>query len=329
MLKRRICAILLGVLVLSTAAPAQIDPQNFLGRLGNKKYSIDYDFAGTFREGAEDQNTEVGWTQQEIRGLVPISQSDRHELSGWMKLGALDLCGDMRLPDSGEDFPNELYDVQLGVGGRYKLDNDWIVGGMFGFGSPSDKPFASVEEVTVNANLFLEMPFGKGKSWLFLLNYANNREFLPHVPLPGFAFNYRPDENLHVIAGAPFSMIRWRPASADAFELSASYFFLRTVHAKVSYEFMPDWKVYVGFDWQNDRWYRHDRYYDDDRLFLVEKRVNLGVRWDVSEDIYIDAFGGYGFNRFWFEGDGFDQDDRNRIDISDGMLAGLRAGVKF
>lgn len=321
---------LLCVLALGSTALAQPDmARMFSPRMGNLKFDIAYDGRGYFDQGTSNAGEDMGWVDQDLRLSAPILQNETFEWSVYTGVGALTTSDDVHLPDTRERFPRALYDIRLGTVVRKKFENRWIVGGQFEIGSPSDRPFASIQETEVMANAFLQIPWMRGLSWLFMVNYSSNREFLQHVPIPGVALNYRPNRNLHVIAGVPFSMVRWRPEFADAFELSASYFMMRTVHAKISYDLLKQVKLYVGYDWENERYYRHDRYYDRHRLFSYEMRVKTGVRWEITEDIFVDAFGGYVFDRFWFEATDFDDRGRNRIDVSDGMFLGLRAGARF
>jgi hypothetical protein len=68
---------------------------------------------------------------------------------------------------------------------RWKLDNGWIVGGDLVVGSASDRPFASIDEISFQADALLRVPWRESFAWIFLLNYSNIREFAPHFPLPG------------------------------------------------------------------------------------------------------------------------------------------------
>lgn len=329
-MKLRTSLVVLTILVSGGFAAAQPDMGQMLSpRMGNLKFDIAYDGSGYFKEGTSGFGREMGWVDNDVRFSAPLMQNETFEWSAYAGVGAMKTTGDAYLPDSWDRFPRALWDIRFGTVVRKKLENQWIIGGQLEVGSPSDKPFASLEETSVTANAFVQIPWMKGLSWVILMNYSSNREFLPHAPLPGVALNYRPDRNLHVIAGVPFSMVRWRPKFADAFELSASYFMMRTVHAKIGYDLMKNLQVYVGYDWDNERYFRHDRLYDHHRLFYYEMRLKTGVRWEISKDIYVDAFGGYAFDRFWFEASEFDDRDRNRIEISDGMFLGLRAGLRF
>jgi hypothetical protein len=201
------------------------------------------------------------------------------------------------------------------------------VGPSFEFGSPSDKPFASGDEILVNASGYLRIPRNEQSAWLVLVNFSNNRDFLANVPIPGFAYAYRPDQKLTLVGGIPFSMVRWRPA--DRWTVEGSFFIPRTAFAKLSYQLTDPLQLYAAFDWTNQRYFRHERRDDDDRLFYFQKRALAGARWQIDPDCFLDLSGGWAFDRFWFEGEDYGDRGDNRIDISDGPVMQMRFVLKF
>lgn len=322
---------LVVIILLALACPAAAQPDLgrwFSPRMGQMKYEVKYTGEGYLEQGTS-QPGDLGFARQWLQVMGPILQDPNQEISANVGVGAVTSTGDAHLPDTRDRFPRVLYDTVVGTTWRRRLENGWIIGANMQVGSPSDKPFASVEEVSVQGNGFVQIPWREHLSWLVMVNYSNNREFLPNVPIPGVALNYQPSRNLHVIAGVPFSMVRWRPEAADAFELSASYMMIRTLRAKLGYDLLENVQLYAGFDWRNWRYFRHDRLYDHHRLFYYEKRVRMGVQWEINEDLSLDGYGGYSFDRFWFEGPGYDDRDRNRLDVSDGPFVGLNLRWAF
>jgi hypothetical protein len=226
-----------------------------------------------------------------------------------------------------DQLPGELWDVSLGAGYRHKFDNDWVAGAQFAFGSASDRPFASGEEITVTANGFLRIPAGETDGWVFLLNYSNNREFLPNVPIPGIAYDWDPGETVRALLGIPLTSVRWEPL--DRLTLEGFYFIPRTIRAKVGYQLLDPLQLYATFAWDNDRFFRADRDDDDDRLFFYEKRVMGGVRWDITEDVWLDLAGGYVFDRFFFEAEEYDDRHGHKLEIDDGPVLRLQLGLSL
>jgi len=296
-------------------------------RVGEAKPAIDYSLTSHFNEPVAQQRTKMHMVQHDFRFSFPLSQSEHHEWTLQTNLKALDLDSDARLPDTCDLFPGELWDVRFGTTYRHLFDNGWMGGGNLTVGSPSDRPFASGEGILVAATGFLRVPHSERNAWLFFLNYSNNREFLPNVPVPGVAYHYRPDEHLSLLAGIPMTMIRWEPL--DKLALEASYFIPRTVHAQVGYDLLEPLRVYAGFDWTNQRFFRHDRPDDDDRLCYYEKRVALGTRWDIRDNVWLDVAGGWAFDRFWFEGEDYGDRGDNRLGLSDGPFVKLQLGLRL
>ena len=199
------------------------------------------------------------------------------------------------------------------------------------FGSASDEPFASPDEMTANVSWFIGLwpPSGNSDSFAFYINWQNNRDFLNRRPIPGFAYRYKQGDWFTSLIGFPDNAIAWRPL--EWLELSASYTFPRTVHSQIGVRPLrdQDLKLFAGFDWTNQRYYRRDRRDVRDRLWYVEKSVSAGLRWEIDKRFFLEAVGGYAFDRFWFEADTYEDRSLNRIDISDGPFLTLTVGFRF
>lgn len=316
-----------ALIVLSPVAWGQEQTAWLSPELGNAKLTTSYSFTSLFNEPVARQNTKMQMMQHDFRLSFPLLQDEQREWTMQARFGAMDIDTDARLPDTRQRFPGELWNVRVGTTYQQRLTNGWIGGGNLVIGSPSDRPFASGDEILVNASGFLIVPDSEQSEWVFFLNYSNNRDFLQHVPLPGVAYGYRPDERLSVLAGVPVSMVRWTPI--ERLELEASYFIPRTVHAKVGYHLVESLQLYAGFDWASQRYFRHDRYDSDDRLFYFEKQVAIGARWDIQENIWLDVSGGWAFDRFWFEGEDYGDRGDNRLDLSDGPMFKFQLGLRL
>jgi hypothetical protein len=179
----------------------------------------------------------------------------------------------------------------------------------------------------VTATGLTRIPHGERGAWLLMLHYANARDWLPHVPLPGVAYEYRPNDQLLATLGVPFSSIRYSPIPALTFE--GFYVLPRGVSTKVTYAVDERLKLYAGFDWTSRSYFRHDRDDDDDRLTHYQKRIEAGVRMDITDKLRLDVTGGFAFDRFWFEGEDYGDRGDNRLDIGDGpfVAASLRVSL--
>ena len=295
--------------------------------IGHTKLRTSYDVTSFFNEPVARQGTKMWMMQHDFRLSFPVLQDEQREWTVQARFRALDLDTDARLPDTRERFPGELWDVRVGTTYRQRLANDWITGGNLTIGSPSDRPFASDDETLANATGFLLVPDSQHSNWVFSVNYANNRDFLRNIPLPGVAYDYRPDQRLRVLAGVPMSMLRWSPI--DRLALEASYFIPRTIHAQVSFDLAEALQLHAGFDWSSQRYFRHDRRDHDDGLSYYQKRVAIGARWDLQEKVWLDLSGGWAFDRFWFEGEDYGDRGNNRLDLSDGPMIKFELGLRI
>jgi len=82
--------------------------------------------------------------------------------------------------------------------------------------------------------------------------------------------------------------------------------------------------------WENDRYYRAGREDRADRLFWYEQRAEGGVILHPAGDMEVTLSGGYAFDRFFFEGESY-EDDRtdNRVDVADGPVIAVRGARRF
>src|SRR6266511_3479123 len=87
-------------------------------------------------------------------------------------------------------------------------------------------------------------------------------------------------------------------------------------------------RAYAGFDWDHDKYYRADRDDKDDKIFYYEKRLTAGVRFDLRH-VGFEVYGGWAFDRFYFEGDRYGNRHDNRIDVDDGPFIVGKVSVRF
>lgn len=319
--------ILVAMLALSSAA-ALADPfHRWTPDLGRLKASAEVETTGFTRQSWHGRDQEMGWLDFAAKGFIPVMQRERLEVSVQPHFSWRSIQGSGYLETDNHALPEDLYEIGVGSTLRMKLNNGWIVGANLDIASPSDKPFASIDEMTLNTTLFAQMPWKEALDLVAMVNLSNDRSVAPCVPLPGGGLHYYPSRELDVFVGLPFSSARWQPM--DNLTLSMRWLLLRDLHAKVSYRVCGPVSVYASFDWADDIWLRHDRHHDENRLTYEDKRVAAGVRWDFSEYMFIDASAGWAWDRFWYEGDSYADRDRNRIKLEEGCFGQIRVGLRF
>ena len=185
----------------------------------------------------------------------------------------------------------------------------------------------NIDETTVRATAYLRIPHKGTNSWFLFVSYSNNREFLNHIPLPGFAYWYAPSRRFFVILGVPFVTLTMRPT--DDTSLSLSYFAIHAVRASVKYQILEKLGLFATFAWANQAYYRADRLHHYDRLFYYEKRISTGVTVNLPREFIMEIAAGYSFDRFYFEAEDYDERNRNRLDVEDGSFLSLNVRVHF
>ena len=299
-----------------------MDPQ-----LGKLRSQGSFQVSQFFKREVQKQDTDISWTQQELKFFTPLVQDEDSEWGLLGQIGVIDIDSCAILADTGSKLPDHLWDIQLGGQYRRRLNQDWIGGLRISLGSASNKPFDSVEELIVNALGTLQIPHQDRNAWLFMLHYSNNRDFLPHVPIPGVAYLWQSQRTLRAVLGVPFAMVHWEPA--EQWSVDASYFVPRTIRTKLQYEIVQNLNLYAGFAWQNQRYFRAEREDEDDRLFYCDKRVLAGTVWQITERITLDVQAGFAFDSFFFEGEDYGDRGENRIEMQDGFYTGLQARIHF
>ena len=111
--------------------------------------------------------------------------------------------------------------------------------------------------------------------------------------------------------------------------MSALYVAVRTVDVRLTYQLFRPVRLWIGFDWTNDRFLLAERADPDDRLFYYEKRVRAGAIIGLARWLFTDITGGYSFDRFYFEGESYSDRNQNRIDVDSGPFVQFRVGARF
>jgi hypothetical protein len=325
--------LILLILLLVESAPAIAQPRGvlrlFSGDMGRETPSLVYSGKGSAYSNVQKQpGKDLQIFENKVHLSIPIHQGPDFEWLLTGRMTAQAIRTEALLPSTAEAFPSHLWDLGFGTAYRKRFDNGWIGGATLDVGSASDKPFFSMDETTVSANLFTRIPHVGENAWLLLLNYNNNREFLPHVPIPGVGYLFQKNRRYRIAAGVPFVFGKVRPWSGDL-SITFSYAPIRSVHAAVNYDLLRDLTVYGGFDWENDEFFRAQRRDKDWRLYYYEKRLAAGVRYQFDRRCFVDLSAGYAFDRMYFEGEKYSDNDFNRLDLDDGPFARIRIGLRY
>src|SRR5881409_2508231 len=322
--------VLIGALlvVLPLPAGAQSEFQSWLNpELGKQIARSDYRFTLYPDQRVKDQDSGFRLTEQRVTLFLPLAQDSANEFALAARTLAQEIDTRARFPNAGGRFPSELWDGSAGLGYRHKFDNNWIGGVAVTVGSASDEPFNSVDEMYFRLISMLRVPQGERNSWIFTLIYATDEEiFGETLPIPGLAYAWVPSDKFTAVIGFPFSLVRYKPFESHTLE--AEYYPFWTVRSRVTWEIFQPLRAYGGFQWDSDHFYRADRENKGDKIFYREMRLYAGLRFDLRQ-IGFDVTGGYAFNRFYFEGEGYSDRHDNRIDVGDTWFIVGKVNLRF
>lgn len=270
------------------------------------------------------QPTNLGFVRQDLSLSAPAwrDESDAVTWSAHVRANIYDTAA--VLSDSGRAFPDTLWNVGFGASYLHRFDNGWSAGGMVNLGSASDRPFNSFRDLTVGVGGFLRIPTSERSGWMLGATYSVTGE--APFPIPIVSYSWQPSDEFGMNIGLPFS-IRWRPVEDLLFDLS--YTPIRNVHARIGYRLMDGLGVYGGFDWTNEAYLLADRVDDRERLFYYEKTLSTGLRYDLSPTSAVDLSGGYAFDRFYFTGRQWSDQQHDRIDVGNGLFLSLRLQLRY
>jgi hypothetical protein len=297
----------------------------FSPTLGNMPLRASLGFTWYPEERVANQPTNLGYYREDFSISAPIWQDTRNEWSLSTAVRAEEFHTGAILPNTLQPFPDQLVDVRFGTSYRHQFENDWIAGIGGSFGSASDQPFHSVNELTGSLNAFLRVPQGDRNAFLFTISYSTNSEV--NFPIPGVAYLWVPSDYFQAVIGFPFASVTYRPT--DDLTLSLSYALLTTVHARATYRLAPRLRVYAAFDMENESYFRVGREDDRDRFFYYDDRASAGLLYTLGPNASLDLSGGYAFNRYYFEGQTLSDSQNNRIDVDAGPYLSIKLLIRY
>jgi hypothetical protein len=198
------------------------------------------------------------------------------------------------------DTPNDLVPEELiDLSAEYitpiaQFENGWYLGGRIGAGYAGEKLGDYSDGYYGKATLIVGRQLDKTSSILVALGYDGNRAIFPDLPLPFIAYTkLLRDPQLELVAGFPFTTVRYRPTKQWLFEATAT---IGTIAGRIEYNLTENVQLY-GFANDVSRAFRLDDLPNHDRLFFEQNRAEAGVVLKPRKDIGITLAGGYAFNQ--------------------------------
>lgn len=227
-------------------------------------------------------------------------------------------------PRNGQEFPESLWNIRLGMNYFRELQSDWKMGTGVSLGSASDRPFAALRDVNPTMFAFLSIPSRAQNSWNLSVFYSPISE-IP-FPIPGIAYYWYSSEALQMNIGLP-AQVTWQPT--ERFTVTASYMILHTITARGNWQLDENWSTYLAYENRNRAWFLNDRERDDERLFSYNQALLAGLQRTFFDKFLAELTAGYMFNRFYFISEDYSDRNLNRIDIDSGLTVSAQIGVVF
>ena len=145
-------------------------------------------------------------------------------------------------------------------------------------------------------------------------------------PIPGIAYEYNPSTSFQLTVGLPFSVV-WKPS--ESFRFDFAYVPPQSVRSQLTWQPLPWFALFGGFEWVNDSYQLADRPTRRDFFYAYEKRFPVGVRLQLGRSATLDLGGGYAFDRLFFTARRFNERDRDRVEVRPTAYAMLRFAIQL
>ena len=193
-----------------------------------------------------------------------------------------------------------------------------------GVGYAGDVPLSQGNAYYARGTLLVGRQFGKGDSLLIALDYNGNRAAYQDIPLPGFAYSKRINDEVGIVLGFPFSSITWE-STTNHLKGKLDYEFPGTFAAEASYPLTKQIAVYGNLRNILDGFHT-DAMPSNRRLFFEQKRIETGIRWEPAKEFTLVVGGGWAFDTRFERG--FDTRDTRNIERGTDELY-VRVGLEF
>ena len=224
---------------------------------------------------------------------------------------------------NGDSVPRQLWEASTTLSHLRKLESDRTILASLTIGSKGDKLFHQFTDTQFTSNLIYQIPGENESGWLYTLNFSNSRTFLNYVPLPGFAYYFRPAESLRLVLGVPFLALFWNPFEKAVFSLS--YFPINSLQTKFSYFLFGPAHFYLQGKFESAHYLLNERASSKDRLFRENINTSAGFSMPLEQNIFVDASVGYDFERRYYLGQKHsDRNGTNRLDFQNAPYASLK-----
>jgi hypothetical protein len=283
------------IILFAIQAQSQEFMSDFFAPPGQKKITLFGKYGSSIKEPDIDDHYE----ENDFKALVPVYQN---ETSAYMVTGSYT---ELRLSKNNQNsntrVPEKLSDQKYGIGWSSQDEerNSWSAN--VTYGSASDDPFAGSDVSTFSGTLTRKVNKTKTSSYIYFLNFSNNRGFLDNIPIPGFAYLFfEPDFKSGGAIGLPFFFYFWKPTpkiSTNVFMLVPSMF-----KGTVGYALNETNEAQLKLEFAQQVFQQHNRKENRERMIYDTLKVVGGLKHSFEKTSYIEASLARVINRRFFYG---------------------------
>lgn len=222
-------------------------------------------------------------------------------------------------------LPERLIDQAVAGGFKMGTIDRWEWGFVAGLGYAGNAPYNDGDAWYAVGSLAASTKLDHGATLTLLLDYDGNRNVLPDVPLPGFAYAHQFNDTLRYTVGLPINSVAWTPD--DRWTVRGLWVIPFGFGVDVDYRLTDDWTLFGGYNSQTTGYHIQG---DDEnrRLFFEQRRIEIGARWKVGAAADLAGAVGYAFDQSFERG--YDLRDTDTIrDLSDEPYFRLALNFRF
>ncbi len=194
----------------------------------------------------------------------------------------------------------DLYEYKAGF--SLTLDDEnkdtWTLGTTYG--SASDKVFEGSDVQVVDATLSKKHDSSATTSWIYFLNYSNNRSILSNIPLPGFAYVFSDEAKTSGgTLGLPFFSYWWRPSP----KVFTSLFFLipSMMRGQASLMLWGPLQGIVKLEYGAQTYLRSGRANRSEQIFYETQKAATAIKAFLGSGSFFEAEFARVFNRSLYD----------------------------
>lgn len=211
---------------------------------------------------------------QEQRGAVsfPVHKGESSTLALTARGQRTLLNRSLVFADRGVAVPKEFGTVEVGAAYTKKTLTSGRMSVSGTIGAAGTRVLDNGRSPILTANFVLDKPAAEGNSWLYFVNYSNNRTLLNNIPLPGIAYSFNKPTS-KIVVGLPFSFLLFRPDPWLFVSVLSPFF----ATADLGYRVWGPIQIYSSVGW-TPRAYQNLVDGSEDRLIYNKKEAALGAR---------------------------------------------------